>query len=148
MAMADDTRPFVNDASMATKHEIAKNDQRVHRDMMQSRTEADFELGRQGRHAARVDITGSWSSHARYPKLPASSPWACDPVGPEPPIGIDVSETPVVGEVHEQQLGDGASATPPSPKAVESAVTSRPRDVEASTATPNPESNSNRRRGL
>jgi hypothetical protein len=148
--MTDDTRPFVNNATMAEKHEIAKNDQRVHRDTNFSRAEGEFSLAQSGRHAQRVNITGQWDSLARYPKLPATSPWSCDPVPPEEPLGYSVEETPIVGEPHEQQLGDGASATPPSPVAVERAITSRPRDVEASTATPNPESNSNpnRRRGL
>ena len=38
------------------------------------------------------------SSPVSYPKLPASSPWSCDPVPPEPPYGLDISEPPIVGE--------------------------------------------------
>ena len=36
-----------------------------------------------------------------YPKLPSNSPWSGDPVPPEEPLGIDVTESPIVGEPHE-----------------------------------------------
>jgi hypothetical protein len=36
-----------------------------------------------------------------YPKLPTTSPWSGDPVPPEEPLGIDVSEAPITGEPHE-----------------------------------------------
>jgi hypothetical protein len=36
-----------------------------------------------------------------YPKLPTSSHWSNDPVPPEAPLGIDVTETPIVGESFE-----------------------------------------------
>jgi hypothetical protein len=128
----------------------AADKRQVHKDTYAARAEADWELNRQGRHAAqKIDTTGNWSGFNRYPKLPATSPWSCDPVPPEPPIGTDVSETPVVGEPAEiaaslEQLGnDGDLANSPSgPTAA--AVELNP--VPPAAASTNP--NSNRRRGL
>jgi hypothetical protein len=143
-----DTRPFVNNATMSEKREIVKN--KVQRkDVYSSRAEADYNLAQSGRHAARkIDATGDWAGFLRHPRLPPNSPWSIEnaQVPPEEPLGYDINETPVVGEPHEQQLGDGASATPPSPEAVESAISSPRPDVEASTATSNSQPAMKRRR--
>jgi hypothetical protein len=54
----------------------------------------------QGRWAKPAQVTGSEGA-VHMPRLPENSPWSCDPVPPEAPLGIDVSETPIVGEPHE-----------------------------------------------
>ena len=49
-----------------------------------------------------------------YPTLPASSPWASDPVPPEEPLGFDVNAVPDLGfECRTDDLGE-----PPAPVSV------------------------------
>jgi hypothetical protein len=54
-----------------------------------------------GRWAAQAksNVTGSEPS-TNYPTLPSASPWH-DGNAVEPPLGIDVNETPIVGEAWE-----------------------------------------------
>jgi hypothetical protein len=42
-------------------------------------------------------VIGSEPS-AQYPTLPSSSPWAADPVGVEPPTGVEIGAMEPVGE--------------------------------------------------
>jgi hypothetical protein len=87
------------------KDELSQADKlkHLHNDLLvQRRTYLDIaqasalELG--GRFAgARPQVTAV----PVVPRLPASSPWASDPVPPEPPLGFSVDDLPVVGEPHE-----------------------------------------------
>jgi hypothetical protein len=100
--MTNDTRPYQQDASMALKHEIVKNDQRVHRDTNFSRAQADFSLAQQGRHAQAINLTGRYDGENRIPRQPATSPSNQMAMVPdEPPTGYPIHETPIVGEPHE-----------------------------------------------
>ena len=83
--------------------DISKADkQTVHRDTLLSRAQADYDLANVGRHAR--NITGSWDGPHRYPFLPETSPWSCEPVGLEPPLPYSVSEPPEpVGTAQEIQ---------------------------------------------
>jgi len=73
--------------TMKEKRELIKNTYLAH-------THSD----EGGRYAKTTPNNVIGSSPVSYPKLPASSPWSCDPVPPEPPYGIDISEPPLVGE--------------------------------------------------
>ena len=81
---------FKNDSSQAERKAFVK-------DTFHSRTHD--ESGGRWQKQTPTNVIGS--SPVSYPKLPASSPWSCDPVPPEEPLGIDVSESPIVGEHHE-----------------------------------------------
>jgi hypothetical protein len=60
------------------------------KDTYHARAEADLETG------------GRWAKPTiGVPELPAASPWSRDPVGIEPPLGIDVNAMEPVGEHHE-----------------------------------------------
>jgi hypothetical protein len=149
--MTNDLRPNVNDPiTMKDKHEVVRNDQRVHRDTFHSRAEGDFALAQQGRHAQRVNITGQWDSLARHPRLPETSPSnQMAMVGHEAPLNADVNAMEPVGEPGEvaksiEQLGnDGDLANSPSEPTAAAVECSTVPPAAAST---NP--NSNRRRGL
>lgn len=52
---------------------------------------AQTELGPDGRFAKRA------VGPQAIPPQPANSPWACDPVPTEPPLGRNVNEAPIVG---------------------------------------------------
>src|SRR5262245_3919157 len=49
------------------------------------------------------------------PRQPEHSPWAADVVGVEPPLGVSVSEAPVVGEPHEVERSIETAAVHPAP---------------------------------
>jgi hypothetical protein len=86
---------FSNNSDQKERRAVLKNDATTYL----GHTHSD--LG--GRFAATAPLNVTGASPISYPKLPASSPWSCDPVPPEEPLGIDVSETPVVGEYAEVQ---------------------------------------------
>ena len=78
-------------------------------------SEADVIGGRYGA-ISKTTVTGS-SGPVEYPRQPPDSPWATDPVGPEPPINFQEISTPgPVGERFEIELGEvrdgGSSQTP------------------------------------
>jgi hypothetical protein len=79
-----DTRPYDNPATQADRREVLK-------DTFLSRAQADAELEAQGRFKKQTAtrVTGV----PVYPSQPPSSPWACDQVGVEPPLGFRVSES-------------------------------------------------------
>jgi hypothetical protein len=81
---------FKNDASQAERKAFVK-------DTFHSRTHD--ESGGRWQKQTPTNVIGS--SPVSYPRLPASSPWANDPVPPEEPLGIDVTEAPIVGESFE-----------------------------------------------
>ena len=103
---------------------VHQNDERVRRGGTYHDIAAS-EAGALGGRYGAVSKTGVIGSGPTYPRLPASSPWAeRDPVPDEPPIDIDVSAMPIVGEPHEvaaslarSQSGEGIdppAASPPS----------------------------------
>jgi hypothetical protein len=60
------------------------------------RAQVDLEAELGGRFAKpRPMVSGE------VPEQPATSPWSRDPVGREPPLGIDVNAVEPVGEAHE-----------------------------------------------
>jgi hypothetical protein len=69
-----------------------------------------------GRYAAisRTTVIGS----SPYPHLPPTSPWASDPVGPEPPINFQDMSAPEPVGTHqeiEQSLRETSGSEGPSP---------------------------------
>jgi hypothetical protein len=89
---------FNNRATMKEKVEQLRNDQRNASTLHQFASSEAGEIG--GRFAKPATVNASQSA-VHYPRLPTSSPWSSDPVPPEEPLGIDVSEAPIVGEPHE-----------------------------------------------
>jgi hypothetical protein len=83
----------------------------------------------------------------QYPRLPSSSPWSGDPVGVEPPLGIDVNFQEPCGEAFEVERSLlAAPAIPGSPPAedttassVESAKVAAPLSSSGGAATPSAE---------
>lgn len=93
---------------MTTQHEEQKerlavllNDGLVRKDTLASRAASDIAQENQGRFAKGTTITGSQAA-TLYPRLPANNPQnQMAMVPPEPPLGMDVNETPIVGEAWE-----------------------------------------------
>jgi hypothetical protein len=83
---------FSNNSDQKERKAILKNDATTLHKFAQSEA---GEIG--GRFAKPATLNASQSA-VHYPKLPTSSPWSSDPVPPEEPLGIDVSEAPIVGE--------------------------------------------------
>jgi len=84
--------------------------------------EADVPRGRFTAHERSV-VTGS-TPVPQYPALPASSPWASDPVPAEEPLGIDINAVEPVGthtEVEQSLRGVHGDAGRLLPDAVEQA---------------------------
>ncbi len=65
-----------------------------------------------GRYAAIGKPTVIGRDPAQYPKLPASSPFAADPVGVEPPTGVDINAMEPVGEPFEIEASLATSGAP------------------------------------
>jgi len=83
---------FNNNSDQKERRQVLKNDAATLHQFAQS--EAN-EIS--GRWAKPTTVNASQKA-VHYPRLPTSSPWSSDPVGPEPPYGQDISEPPVVGE--------------------------------------------------
>jgi hypothetical protein len=63
-----------------------------------SRAQADADLEAQGRFKREVSAEViAKDALIKYPEQPASSPFACDPVGPEKPLGYDINAAPEIG---------------------------------------------------
>jgi hypothetical protein len=104
-------RPFHNSASQSERRAVLKNEREAGTYAAFAESDAGIARGRfTGQQKSMV--IGS-SGPVRYPALPPNSPWARDPVPDEPPIGIDISAAPVVGECHEitaslaESIGEG-----------------------------------------
>jgi hypothetical protein len=83
---AQQPRPMIGDDNAASTY--------------QNFAQSDASLENQGRFAKAQHISGTQPT-TQYPRLP-SGPWSGpDPSGLEPPLGIDVSEAPIVGEPFE-----------------------------------------------
>jgi len=89
---------FSNNSNQKERRQIIRNDRANVSTFHQFASSEANEVG--GRFARPTQISGT-NPTPLYPKLPASSPWSCDPVPPEEPLGIDISEPPVVGESFE-----------------------------------------------
>src|SRR5262245_8777504 len=62
---------------------------------------------RQGRFATldKATVTGQGAGPI-YPQMPDGNPWATEPIGTEPPLGIDINAQDAVGEIFEQAASD------------------------------------------
>lgn len=79
---------------------------------------ADDERG--GRYAdSGNSTTVTGSSPISYPAQPPSSPWACDPLPPEPPLGFAIDAMEPTGEKFEVAASIGGSPSTPAASAVE-----------------------------
>ena len=84
---------------------------------------ANLDTSLDGRFGKADRVSGD-APTVDYPRLPASSPWACDPIGLEPPLGIEVDALEPTGtpaEVAASFVGAEASAVSPSAVVVETA---------------------------
>lgn len=75
----------------------------------------DTELDLGGRFAKVTTTTVVGAGPVRYPRQPTGSPWACDPVPAESPLGLDINAMEPVGEPHEMRpQAAGDAQVPPS----------------------------------
>jgi hypothetical protein len=82
--------PFNNDASQAQRRKVFENDRKVSTYFQRAQADADLELG--GRYAKVTETTVTGAAPGPiYPKQPPNSPWASEPIGPEPPLGYDIN---------------------------------------------------------
>jgi hypothetical protein len=97
----------------------------------------DTSLG--GRFAPGGYVAGSEAS-VEYPRQPASSPWASDPVGLEPSLGFSVNQMEPTGTHVEIERSLGGSVAAPSAILGSSAATvvSSPASVAERAGPPNP----------
>ena len=86
---------FRNDSDQKERRAVIKNDATTLHQFAQS------EAGEIGGRYARPQTVNASQQAVHYPKLPTNSPWSSDPVPPEEPLGIDVSEAPITGEKFE-----------------------------------------------
>jgi hypothetical protein len=94
------SQPFNNDATPDERRDVLQND----RDLLPKTCFSSFaaafaEEDRGGRFKTEqpTQIIGT----APIPKYPGAG--QVDPVGQEPPLGVDLSAAPIVGEPHEVQ---------------------------------------------
>jgi hypothetical protein len=64
-----------------------------------------------GRFAQATVVAGS-DPATMYPKMPASSPWASDPVPPESSLGYEIDALEPIGEPHELRASMAGIAPP------------------------------------
>jgi hypothetical protein len=81
------------------KRQTLLNDLRVARERSAS-TLSQFAEPR-GRFSTIEKASVVGVSPPSYPPMPENNPWRSDPVGPEPPLRIDINEMPPTGEPHE-----------------------------------------------
>lgn len=103
-----------NDSSQAERRAVLKNERETSTFFAQAQIGLSLEGGR---FAQEVHFSGSAPS-VEYPRLPASSPWASDPVPPEEPTGVAVDALEPCGTAAEiaASLGGGhklAASTAP-----------------------------------
>jgi hypothetical protein len=91
--------PFNNDATQAERRRILENDRL---NTYQAHAAASVDEERGGRFSVRTKPTVVGQSPISYPKQPEGSPWACDPLPIEPPLGVDINAMEVTGEPHER----------------------------------------------
>ena len=90
------------------RREVLRNDQLLRKQAAEDRASTYFaqaqaeigaELGGRFKHLSQTVVTGV----PQAPMQPQGSPWRCDPVGPEPPLGYDINALVPTGEPHEVQ---------------------------------------------
>jgi hypothetical protein len=86
---------FSNNSDQKERKRVLKNDAATLHQFAQS--EASEISGRW----AKPQTVNASEQAVHYPRLPSNSPWASNPVPPEAPLGIDVSEPVITGEPHE-----------------------------------------------
>jgi hypothetical protein len=107
-------RPYDNLSSRAERRSVVENDGRVRVGFAYSElAQSESEISR-GRFTTQEKSNVIGSGPVTYPALPEESPWHCDPVPPEAPLGVDLGAAPIVGEPHEIQesllaLGDAGA---------------------------------------
>ena len=84
---------FNNDSSPAERRRVLRETGASYHDVALS--EVGTVQGRYGELEKSSSVTGGLAH--RYPPLPETSPWASDPVGQEPPIGVDINAVEAVG---------------------------------------------------
>jgi len=100
------------------RRQVLENDRKLRGDTFFSRAQADAddELSGGGRFARRSPVTVTGTTEVPiFPKLTSSSPFAGDPVPPEPRLGVSVNDQIPVGEAHEligPLVDDGLSRQP------------------------------------
>jgi hypothetical protein len=114
-----------DEISQALRRQIIANDRKVAEERRLStyldHAQSSIDDERGGRFAAVSPTrTVVGAAPISYPRQPEGSPWACDPVPQEPPLGYSVNDQECVGEAFER---DG---TPPSPAAVERGLVAPP----------------------
>jgi hypothetical protein len=85
------SQPFNNNSTKAEREQFVRDSYH---------TRYQDEVGGRWQKQVPTQVSGK-DPATLYPKLPTSSPWANDPVPPEEPLGIDVSEPVITGEPHE-----------------------------------------------
>ncbi len=101
--------PFENEANQKLRRETLRNDRSTLLD--HARAHADDAAGGRFKRELATSVVGV----PNYPKQPETSPWHHDPVGPEPPLGLDVNAMePVEAEIASSiaALADGAAMAP------------------------------------
>jgi hypothetical protein len=114
--MNDHSRPYHNDTTQGERRTIVRAEvraakaERVHSSYF-AHAVADADLAAGGRFVKvnAVKVTGV----PAVPALPASSPFASDPVPPEPQLGVDVNAMEPVGTEAEIAQSVASSFPPP-----------------------------------
>src|SRR5262245_55301495 len=73
----------------------------------------DLELGGRFAKVVKATVTGMEPT-PEYPQQPTGSPWANEPSGTEPPLGVSIDAMEPVGEAHESSR-DLSSSGPVEP---------------------------------
>jgi hypothetical protein len=108
MTAAESERELTQDEKRAT----LANDIRQPPATLHAFAQIEAEMPR-GRFTATERATVIGVGPPSYPQLPASSPWAADPVPAENPLNLDVNAMPPCGEPHEIAASIAAQDAPP-----------------------------------
>jgi hypothetical protein len=88
---------YRNEADMKTKREMLSQDRAANTYLEQASATIGQELGGRFAHLARGQQQVVGSAPSPYPKMPANSPWSCDPVPREEPLGVDINALEPIG---------------------------------------------------
>jgi hypothetical protein len=103
--------------SQKEKREVLRNDRLARNTYFQHAT-SSIDDDRGGRYAAtEKPATVVGASPVVYPAQPPNSPWRCDPVPPEMPLGYSVEDHEVVGEKHEIEASSNGTVEVEDPPA-------------------------------
>ncbi len=100
--------PYENETSQKLRREMLRNDRSTLLD--HARAHADDAAGGRFKKEMATEVTGV----PQYPRLPATSPFASDPVPPEEPLGFSVDDMVPVGTATEVEasIADEAAMAP------------------------------------